>query len=385
MMTTMMTTMIDSRRAMRDLRLTLAACALLFLLATASPALAQVLTAEDDLFYVPQAEALVVDVFGVLDNDLLDGESAGESGATAVLVADVSHGTLALGEFGSFTYSPGDGFDGTDQFVYRAVFGGVSDLATVTLSACTGGPQIFTCWKREAFLAKAAELGHPRFFEGFENDAVWGSARSPVSVPSVSSRGFEWRANDFDPTHVDPPQPPPPPPNQITTGSGPARTGQWGIYDPEHGYATGTSVGCDIDMPDDHCLYHDGFTIRRESGSGPLFGAGGWFDGIHGANVGIVLDGDWQNPIGGGKIGVGALQFFGVIDAGPTGFTEIQFRETDGKVGQALYIWADDFWLLAERNLPVPALGSRGLALLWLAIAASGVGGLLRSRRRSAA
>jgi len=62
-----------------------------------------------------------------------------------------------------------------------------------------------------------------------------------------------------------------------------------------------------------------------------------------------VLDGDWQNPIGGGKIGVGALQFFGVIDAGPTGFTEIQFRETDGKVGQALYIFADDFWLLAER------------------------------------
>ena len=152
MMTTMMTTMIDSRRAMRDLRLTVAACALLFLLATASPALAQVLTAEDDLFYVPQAEALVVDVFGVLDNDLLDGESAGESGATAELVADVSHGTLAFGEFGSFTYSPGAGFDGTDQFVYRAVFGGVSDLATVTLSACTAGPQVFTCWTQGAFL-----------------------------------------------------------------------------------------------------------------------------------------------------------------------------------------------------------------------------------------
>ena len=144
-MTTM--TMIDSRRAMRDLRLKLAACALLFLLATASPALAQVLTAEDDLFYVPQAEALVVDVFGVLDNDLLDGESAGESGATAELVADVSHGTLALGEFGSFTYSPDVTFDGTDEFVYQADFGGASAQAIVSLSACTGEPDFLSCWK----------------------------------------------------------------------------------------------------------------------------------------------------------------------------------------------------------------------------------------------
>jgi len=349
-----------------------------FIVAVAGSAHAQVLLAEDDSFYVPLGEPLVIEAFGVLDNDTLDGESAGESGATAELVTDASHGTLALSSVGSFTYSPGATFDGTDSFVYRAVFATASDEATVTLTACGGGPQIFTCWKEAAFIAKADALGLPRFGEGFEDDAVWGAARSPNNLLSVNSRGFEWRANDFDPTHTDPPQPPPPPPNEITTGSGPARTGQWGIYDVEHGYATGTSVQCDIDNPPEHCLYHDGYTISRGTGSGPFYGAGGYFSGTHGANVAIVLDGDWQNPIGGGVVYVGDYHFFGVIDAGPTGFAEVQFRETDGKVGQLLLIFADDFTLLAEPTIAVPTLDVPGIIGLGVLLACVGGGGLVR-------
>jgi hypothetical protein len=349
----------------------------------ASPALAQVLVAVDDSFALKSGESLVVEAFGVLDNDLLDGEAAGENGAGVVLVSDSRHGTLSLGSNGSFSYAPGASFDGLDSFVYRAVFGGVSDTATVTLSACEGGPQIFTCWKEGAFLAKTAELGHPKFYEGFEDDAVWGAARTPITVPAVSSRGFEWRANDFDPTHTDPPQPPPPPPNHITTGSGAARTGQWGVFDREHGYATGTAVQCDVDMPDAHCLYHDGFTIRREPGSAPLHGAGGWFTGTYGARVAIVLDGDWENPIGGEQLAGGPHRFLGVLDAGPNGFSEIQFRETDGKVGQKFLIFADDFWLISEPNVAVPALGARGLALVALGLAI--LGGRRFLRRSSVA
>jgi hypothetical protein len=260
----------------------------LLAVANAGPAYAQVLLAEDDSYEVPFGETLVIEAFGVLDNDTLDGEAAGENGATVELVTDVNHGTLALSPDGSFSYMPGASFDGTDSFVYRAVFSPASDEATVTLTACAGGPQIFTCWKEAAFLAKAAALGHPSFREGFENDVVWGLARSPNTQPSVSSRGFKWRANDFDPTHV-----PLPPPNEITTGSGAATTGQWGVFDPEHGYATGTSFQCDVDIPPAHCLFHDGFTISRGAGSSPLYGAGGFFDGTSGANVAIVLDGDW--------------------------------------------------------------------------------------------
>lgn len=354
--------------------------------ASSGPAYAQVLVAGDDSFDVPHGQALMIEAFGVLDNDTLDGEAAGENGATAELITDALHGTLALNSDGSFTYSPGATFDGTDSFVYRAVFSSVSDPATVALTACTGGPQIFTCWKQGAFLAKATALGHPSFMEGFEEDAVWGLARLPDTIPSVSSRGFEWRANDFDPTHTDPPQPPPPPPNHITTGSGAAQTGQWGIYDRGHGYATGTSVQCDIDNPPAHCLYHDGFAVKRDTSPSPFYGAGGFIDGTYGANVGIVVDGDWENPIAGVKLMLGTgYQFFGVIDAGPVGITEVQFRELDGKVGQLLFIFGDDFTLLGEPDVPVlvPALGVPGVISLALLLFIAGNGYLRRSSANS--
>ena len=342
----------------------------LLLVLAAGSAHAQTLLADDDSYGIPYGGSLVVEAFGVLDNDTLDGEAAGENGATAELVTDVSHGTLALSSDGSFTYTPGPGFDGSDSFVYRAVFSPASSEATVTLTACSGGPQVFTCWKEAAFLAKAAALGHPSFQEGFEDDALWGMARSPDTAPGVSSRGVEWRANDFDSSHTGPPpDPPAPPPNEITTGSGPARTGQWGIFDPEHGYAWGTPAACDVDVPDAHCLYHDGFTVGRASGSGPLYGAGGFFTGTVGANVAFVLNGDHANPIGGGALSGGAHQFFGVIDAGPTGWNEIQFRELDGKVGQALLVFGDDFTVLATGAVPIPSLPTRGLIALCAVLA----------------
>jgi hypothetical protein len=135
-----------------------------------APASAQVLVANDDFFAIPYGSSLAVEAFGVLDNDDLGGENAGESGATAQPISDVSHGTLDLASDGSFTYAIGPGFDGNDNLVYRASAAGAAPVdATVTLTACEGGPEIFTCWKKSAFLAKAAEFGHPSFSEGFED------------------------------------------------------------------------------------------------------------------------------------------------------------------------------------------------------------------------
>lgn len=305
------------------------------------PVTAQTLIANDDEYGIPFGEPLVIEAFGVLDNDTLDGETAGENGATADLVANVSHGVLALASDGSFSYSPGSTFDGADQFIYRAVFGAVSAQAIVTLTACNGGPQIFDCWNEAAYRAKAADFGYFSFEEGFENDSAWGIARSPITAGSVSSQGVEWRSN-----HPDPPAS-----NEITTGPGPARTGNWGLFDAEHGYATGTSVECDIDDPPLHCLFHDGFTGVREPGRGALHGVGGYITGTHGANVALSIDG--AAPIGGGTITGGAHRFFGVIDTGPTGFNRFEFRELDGKIGQALYIFGDDFTLLTTDPTPV--------------------------------
>ena len=36
-------------------------------------------------------------------------------------------------------------------------------------------------------------------------------------------------------------------------------------------------------------------------------------------------------------------QFIGIIDASAAGFTHFEFREVDGKIGQALFIFGDDF------------------------------------------
>lgn len=78
----------------------------LALLLTAASAQAQ-LVAVDDVTSVPFGQALTVEAFGVLDNDTWNGEPAGENGASASLVSDVSHGALAMGPDGSFTYTPG--------------------------------------------------------------------------------------------------------------------------------------------------------------------------------------------------------------------------------------------------------------------------------------
>ena len=138
--------------------------------------------------------------------------------------------------------------------------------------------------------------------------------------------------------------------NDITTGFGPARTGEWGVFDPRHGYATGTPTQCDIDNPDTVCLYFDGFSGIREPVRGVLNGVGGYITGSYGGRVEILLDGGF--PLGGGKITAGH-QFFGVIDTRATGFTQFEFREVDGKVGQALYIFGDDFTVLIPAPSPV--------------------------------
>jgi hypothetical protein len=74
-----------------------------------------------------------------------------------------------------------------------------------------------------------------------------------------------------------------------------------------------------------------------------------------------------------------------VIDTGPVGFSEIQFREVDGRISDAFLIFADDFTILAEPTgtgvLPVPGPSQLGLVLLGalLAIAVWRAG---RFRRR---
>jgi hypothetical protein len=304
-------------------------CGAAFAVCAASPAATQTLIAVDDVYGVPYGEGLVVEAPGVLDNDTSNGEPAEDAGATVELVDDVTYGSLVLSSDGSFTYDPDPDFPGTDSFSYRASVGDQNDQATVTLLACDGGPTVFTCWMEAPYLAKLADLGFGTFTEGFEDDADWGSVRSPNTAPSVVSQGIEWMTN-----HPDPPAS-----NEITTGGGPARTGLWGVYDPDHGYATGTAPECDVDTPPDHCLFKDGLTGVRQMGEDTLYGVGGFFAGSAIPNLVAIIDGG--APIGLGKVYVGDHQFFGVIDTG--GFSTFRFEDTDGKIGQQRLVFADDF------------------------------------------
>ena len=296
---------------------------------------AAVLVTVNDNYGIPSSQTLLVEPFGVLENDTLDDENAGESGVMATLLTGVTKGTLTcpgtgpgLCPDGSFKYTPGAGFDGADSFTYQAESAtATSAPATVTLSACSGGPQIFSCWQESAYLAKLTELGYSTFQEGFEA-AAWDIARSPYSANSVTSQGIVWTSNHTAT-------------NNITTGSGPARTGAYGVFDPIHGVATGTPTQCDIDTPPAHCLYHDGFSGSLLPGATALHGVGGYITGISGAKPAIILDGTTQIDFS----QVFGFQFIGVIDANTTGFTSFEFRELDGKIGQALYIWGDDFTL----------------------------------------
>ena len=305
---------------------------LLLAMFAATPATAQVMDAVDDAWDLDFGQELVVDNPGVLDNDLLDGEAAFEMGALAELVVDAAQGTLVLNPDGSFTYTPDPDFDGFDSFVYAAVADTISDQATVILNSCGGGPDVFFCWTEGGFQAMTTDRGYYTNFESFEDDAAWVAVRTPDSLPSVTNHGIRWTSN----------YPDAPVSNPISTTSGPPRTGMWAIFDPNHGYAEGTPTICDVDSFPETCLYHDGFTGEVEPGVSPLVGVGGYVTGSFGANVAIVINDTTLYP--GGQIS--GYQFFGVVDTRPAGFTKFEFREVDGKVGQAFFVFGDDFTFL---------------------------------------
>jgi hypothetical protein len=310
-------------------------CALILVSGLSGVAQAQ-LVAIDDSFGVPVLQQLIVEAPGVLDNDTYNGEPASEEGATVELIEGPPSGimecdtqpSLELCPDGSFTYTPESGFPGSETFTYRVSVGIETAEATATLTACGGAAPVFMCWKRSEFMVKLDELGFGFFVEGFEDDLVWGGARSPLSSPSVLSQGIEWETNHRTP----------PASNEITTGSGPARTGLWGVFDPEHGYATGTTAECDVNDPPEHCLFKDGMTGIRQPGENPLFAVGGFFTGAALPKLVAYLDTGLPIALGSAPNG---FQFYGVIDT--RGFEAFRFEDRDGKIGQARYVFADDF------------------------------------------
>ncbi|MDC0175472.1 FG-GAP-like repeat-containing protein [Planctomycetaceae bacterium] len=94
-----------------------------------------------DNYSTNEAEQLVVAAAGVLAND----SDSEDDPLTAVLVTDVSDGTLNLASDGSFTYTSDADFYGTDSFTYKANDGsgdGNTVTVDVTVNAVNDAPDV---------------------------------------------------------------------------------------------------------------------------------------------------------------------------------------------------------------------------------------------------
>lgn len=95
--------------------------------------------AVQDAFMTDEDVMLAVAAPGVLTNDSdVDGDTL-----RAILVSDVSNGTLSLSTNGAFTYVPGADFNGTDSFTYHAHDGALSSATaavTITVNAINDAP-----------------------------------------------------------------------------------------------------------------------------------------------------------------------------------------------------------------------------------------------------
>lgn len=207
-----------------------------------------------------------------------------------------------------------------------------------------------------AFLEALAELGHTAILEGFEEDSAWGSVRSTISggnnlAAGISNRGLHWTANNQT--------------SNVTTGGGPALTGDWGFYSLPHG-----SYGAPDSGSDCYVSGECGDGWRGAALEGMLIAIGGWIKtNTPYAKLGLYLGqypdgavdfGETCNPPGGENCVANDIvdtvhRFWGVID--PDGFTNFEFRELEGKLevggGDLKYLFADDFWFAFGDTGPI--------------------------------
>lgn len=230
-------------------------------------------------------------------------------------------------------------------------------IALVSVAAQSARAEPVAYLDESAFLEALAALGHTAVHEGFEEDSAWGSVRSTIAggnntAAEISSRGLRWTANNLA--------------SDVTTGEGPARTGDWGFYSLPHGSYGAPDPGTDCYVPGD-C--GDGW--RGAASRGVLVAIGGWIKtNTPYAKLGLFLGqfpegavdfGETCTPPGGESCVANDIvdtvhRFWGVID--PDGFANFEFRELEGKLevggGDLKYLFADDFWF---------AIGDAGVIL----------------------
>ena len=134
-------------------------------------------------------------------------------------------------------------------------------MAVLSFGAAGPAPAERTVYTDEgAYLS--ALTGFSVLREGFEDEAAWGGARNPLTVSSVTHAGILWTSNFAA--------------NRIKTGTGPVRTGLWGLLSDPHGDPDrqDSIPLCDVTSVPPECFQHDGFKGATAQGADRLFGVG---------------------------------------------------------------------------------------------------------------
>jgi hypothetical protein len=213
--------------------------------------------ANDDSYTTTQGTALTVPAPGVLGNDT----DADNDPLTASLVAGPSNGSLTLNANGSFTYTPGANFFGSDSFTYKANDGHQdSNTATVNIKVFQYAIQCgATVNGADGGTNVDVTLVNSQDCQTKDLTLSFGSNSRQVNVDSAGgSPTQEWvvNVNSWSP---EPAPTPPGSPLPVTTVFPPNPDGEaavWcnGTYDPNDDPATGGTLGAS--MPDGHawCL-----------------------------------------------------------------------------------------------------------------------------------
>ncbi|MGD8395680.1 MAG: FlgD immunoglobulin-like domain containing protein, partial [Candidatus Eiseniibacteriota bacterium] len=193
----------------------------------------------------------------------------------------------------------------------------VKRLLPLLLLLCAAAPArgaIVLYTDESLFLTDLAALGEATVFEGFEADSAWGAVRTTIpggthTAPSVTHQGMTWTSNNDV--------------SEVTTGHGPALSGDWGFFCLPHGnFPQGIGDGWVVTSPE------------------VLQGMGGWIEtNTPPASVVFYVDGvlvDFEGyPIG------TSHRFLGVIDV--DGFHTVEVLETEGTPGDQKFIFSDDY------------------------------------------
>lgn len=201
--------------------------------------------------------------------------------------------------------------------------------------------EVLTYTDEDEYLSALAGFGYQAVYESFEDDAAWGGVRTSIvegqkTAPSVTSQGMTWTANNDI--------------AKVTTGGGPALTGDWGFFTLPHGSFEWGNQDCTLPG-----MCGDGFGATCER---TMFGVGGWLDtNTPGATIELRLDGvrvdfgEICDPQGENCEDVSrklylAPKFFGAIDA--DGFSHFVFNELEGTNEDQKLLFCDDFTIAVE-------------------------------------